>query len=175
MDLRSRAAFAVLPTVFCIACGSDTGDAPAGPAEVPASDTAPTGELPFDAARPALRTHATTFLKSVLEYDARKAGRLDFLVDLDRLVTADELTRLAQSARAGLPWNVLSSRRERTKVSVQGASEATTAEPEVRVLVWVTVTTRTSFATVQQRELVTLSLVRHGSAWKVDDAEGAGL
>lgn len=66
-------------------------------------------------------------------------------------------------------------RHERTVVTVNGITERATPTREARVLVWITVTNHTTFATVREHDLVTMSLVPTRSGWKVDDARGAGL
>jgi hypothetical protein len=45
----------------------------------------------------------------------------------------------------------------------------------MRLHIWVTITTHTSFATLQELASVTLTLVLTSGGWKVDQAHGAGL
>ena len=175
MDLRLRTAVAVLPTLLCLACG-------AGVSREGRVDTPVVSRLPSTTTRPGfaapsseVRSLATPFVRAVFQYDATADSRLAFLANVERLVTSDELTRLATSSRAHLPWAVLKSRQERTEVEVYGVSEQLSRSSGERVFVWVCITTRTSFAMVRELKLVSLTLVSDHSGSKVEQARGAGL
>ncbi|GAB3785492.1 hypothetical protein [Nocardioides ungokensis] len=173
MDLRSRTAIAVLPALLCFACADVSGDQNArAAAALPSTQATGPG---FATPSPYVRHLTARFVRAACEYDAATDGARDFLASIDRLVTPHELSRLADSPRAHLPWRVLRARQERTDVAVDGISQGASAAPRVRVLVWITVTTNSSFAKVREHEHVTLSLIHDHSGWKVERARGAGL
>jgi hypothetical protein len=189
MQLRSRSTIALLPALLCLACGTgttdtgttdtgttDTGTSGAGNRQ-PEVSIAPTPILGpiFTPAGHELRSVAASFLRATLEYDARTAGRLDFLAGLEPLATAGELARLKASGRASLPWRALRARNERTELVVHGISQTTSPAQTVRLFAWVTITTHTDLATLQTLESVTLVLASTGDGWKVDQAHGVGL
>jgi len=189
MQLRSRSTIALLPALLCLACGADTsgtsnsGTSNGGAGNSGTSDSRPdvtiaptlTLEPTFAPARGELRSLAASFLGAALEYDARTAGRLDFLADVEPLVTAAELHRLKHSARASLPWQVLRARGESTELAVNGITRTTSPAQTLHLQIWVTLTTHTDFATLQELASVTLTLAPTGSGWQVDQAHGAGL
>src|SRR5688572_13735941 len=114
MELRKRSSLALLPTLLCLACGAGTT---ARQESTPTVSIAPTPTLStyFAPATRELDLVASAFIKTVCEYDASVAGRLDFLPHVEHLVTPAELTRLEDSPRARVPWAVLRARRERTE------------------------------------------------------------
>jgi hypothetical protein len=173
MNLRSRLSMALIPALLCLACG--TGDDTETAAAVVWIAPRPTLVLAFPTASPETRALAASFLKLTLEYDAAAAGRLDFLDHLQRIATSAEVGRLRESTRAHLRWAALQARGEHTKVHVDGVTRTASATATVRVLVRLTVTTRTDFATIRTLEKATLTLVPSAGGWKVDHALGAGL
>jgi len=184
MELRSRSTIALLPTLLCLACGtgpsgtsiSGTGNSGAGNRQPDVSIAPPVTPGPiFAPAGRELRAAAALFLRATLEYDARTAGRLDFLAGLQPLVTDGELDRLKLSERASLPWRSLRARNERTQLVIHGISQTTASAQTVRLHIWVTVTTQTDLATLQALEPVTLVLASSDGGWQVDHAQGAGL
>lgn len=174
MELRTRSSLALLPTLMCLACGADTT---AEQESTPTVSIAPTPTLStyFAPATRELELVARKFIKTVGEYDASVAGRLDFLSSVEHLVTPAELTRLKDSPRAQIPWAVLRDRIERTEVVIDGISILSSPPPSVRLVARISITTHTSFGTVEALEQVTLTLVPTDAGWQVDHATGAGL
>jgi hypothetical protein len=173
MNLRSRLSMALIPALLCLACGTDDDTETAAAAVWIAPR--PTLELAFPTATPRTRAFAASFLKLTLEYDAAAAGRLDFLEHVQRIATPAEVARLRESTRAHLPWAALRARREHTKIHVDGVTRTASPTATVRVLVRLTVTTHTDFATIRSLEKATLTLVPSADGWTVDHALGAGL
>lgn len=174
MEPRSRSTLALLPPLMCLACGAHSTATPQPTSDV---SIAPTRILEAYFAPPAreLQLLATTFIKATCEYNAATEDHLAFLDDVALLVTPAELERLEDSSRARLPSTVLRDRSERTEVTIDGISKTTAPPPSERLIARITVTTHTSFATVQALELVTLTLVPTEAGWKVSYATGAGL
>jgi hypothetical protein len=176
MQLRARSTIALLPMLLCLACGTGTSDTSTSGAgnrqpEVSIAPTPILGPIYTPAGRE-LRAVAASFLRATLEYDALTAGRLDFLADLEPLVTDAELARLEHSGRAGLPWRSLRARNERTELVIHGISQTTATAQGVRIFAWVTITTHTDLATLQTLESVTLVLASTGDGWQVERSPG---
>ena len=167
----------------CSACGGGLGSFATSPRTTSPSLAAPSAETPsspdvsppFVAPSAPLEAVARRFVTAALSYDAWTEEQRTFLVRLDGLATAAEISRLRHSERARLRWWVLRQRFERVAVHVTGVSqESGSPEPQM-VQVEAIRVTRTDVTRVRDFVEVTLTVVPTRAGWRVDDAEGGGL
>lgn len=128
---------------------------------------------PYADPAPGQRRVAKDFVQAVLEYDARREARRQFLAEIEELATPTEIGRLAHSGRAHLNWRALEARHERTKATVTGVSRLPDRTNELAVTA--TITTRSTVGVVRQFALISLHVERIDGHWVVTDASGAGL
>ncbi|HET7415638.1 MAG TPA: hypothetical protein VFI97_08095 [Arthrobacter sp.] len=190
MSARSGPRIVAVPLLFlCAACGlspmwsppsarmetprtpARSTAAPAFVAPSPTAESTPTCSV----ASPGIERVARRFVKLACEYDARSEGRRDFLSDVRPLTTRAEADRLAGSSRAQLPWRVLRTRGERTRLQIIGISLVKAHSRMRHVAVEAIATTYTDFAVVREFEQIRLTVRATPSGWLVADAEGAGL
>ena len=144
---------------------------PTPPATDRAEDPSPTFGTP-----PQVASTARRFIHGVADYDSGRAGKHDFLRDLQSVTTARERIALASSPRAHLHWRVLRDRHERTHFNVLGVSRRPQSSGSViRVVVTGVLTTRSDLAATRVFETYSLTLTRERERWQVSKAEGPGL